>query len=49
VSCCEEVRQEYAGKIGGRELDELEERLRSAASRLELDYLPTSWAEPGGR
>jgi DNA-binding MarR family transcriptional regulator len=49
VSCCEEVRQEYAGKIGERELDELEERLRSAASRLELDYLPTSWAEPGGR
>lgn len=47
VSCFEEVRREYADKIGERELDDLEERLRSAASRLELDYLPASWAEPG--
>jgi DNA-binding MarR family transcriptional regulator len=49
VNCCEEVRQEYAEKIGKRELDELEERLRSAAGRLELDYLPASWALPGER
>lgn len=47
VACCEEVRQEYVAKIGRLELDELEQRLRSAASRLELDYLPTSWAETG--
>ncbi|MEE4144418.1 MAG: MarR family transcriptional regulator [Halieaceae bacterium] len=47
VGCFEEARREYAAKIGERELDELEERLRSAASRLELDYLPTSWAQPG--
>lgn len=49
VCCFEEARQEYAEKIGERELAELEQRLRSAASRLELDYLPTSWAEPGGQ
>ncbi len=41
----EEVREYYAGKIGVRRLTDLEDRLRDAVARLELDYLPESWAE----
>ncbi len=46
MACIEDVRKEYADKIGAQELEELETRLRSAAASLELDYLPPSWANP---
>lgn len=46
VTCHDEVTGFYALKIGARELEELEVRLREAASKLELDYLPRRWAEP---
>lgn len=39
----EEVRQEYAQKIGAKELDELEGSLRAAVNKLGLTYLPESW------
>ena len=42
-----EVRLDYANKIGHTELDELEARLRDAAIKLELDYLPPNWAAAG--
>jgi DNA-binding MarR family transcriptional regulator len=45
VACIEQVKHEYAAKIGRRELDELDTRLRDAAIRLELDYLPHDWAQ----
>ncbi|MEM1113577.1 MAG: MarR family transcriptional regulator [Pseudomonadota bacterium] len=35
----------YAEKIGAEDLEELEQRLRSAVRSLELDYLPESWVE----
>jgi DNA-binding MarR family transcriptional regulator len=41
----DQVRSYYSTKIGDRELDELEDRLRSAVRKLELDYLPESWVE----
>ena len=41
-----EVRQYYAEKIGERELASLEASLREAMCKLELDYLPESWAAP---
>jgi len=44
VASAEEVRREYAAKIGRAELDELDARMRDAAIRLELDYLPPDWA-----
>ena len=44
IKSIEQVRQYYADKIGAQALDELEARLRAAASRLELDYLPPFWA-----
>ena len=47
VECIEEVKREYAEKIGAQELEELETRLRNAAARLELDYLPPDWADAG--
>ncbi len=40
----EEVREYYAQRIGEQELAELESRLRDAVGKLELDYLPESWA-----
>jgi DNA-binding MarR family transcriptional regulator len=46
VASIEEVKLEYARKIGPAELDELESRLRAAAIKLELDYLPPHWANP---
>jgi DNA-binding MarR family transcriptional regulator len=42
----EEVRSYYAGKIGESELDQLEQSLRRAVQKLELEYLPESWVEP---
>lgn len=45
VEIIEEVRAEYAAKIGAQELEELESRLREAAAKLDLDYLPRLWAE----
>lgn len=45
IASAEEVRREYAARIGRAELDELEARLRDAAIRLELEYLPPGWAQ----
>lgn len=41
-----EVRQYYEHKIGSQELQQLESQLRFAVGKLELDYLPESWADP---
>ncbi len=41
----EEVRQYYADKIGARELDKLEDQLRSAVNKIGLEYLPESWVK----
>lgn len=41
----DEVRASYAARIGVRDLDELEERLRNAVRALQLDYLPESWTD----
>lgn len=41
-----QVREYYAGKIGARELDELEAKLRQAVCSLQLEYLPESWVSP---
>jgi DNA-binding MarR family transcriptional regulator len=43
-----QVREHYALKIGPQALDDLESRLRDAVRKLELEYLPESWAEPQG-
>ncbi len=40
-----EVRAYYEAKIGAEQLDELEERLRNAVDKLDLDYLPESWTQ----
>ena len=40
-----EVRQYYASKIGEQELQALESTLRDAMRKLDLDYLPESWAD----
>jgi len=40
-----EVRQYYANKIGEQELQALETTLRDAMRKLDLDYLPESWAD----
>lgn len=45
VEVIEEIRLEYAARIGAKELEELDTRLREAASKLDLDYLPRLWAE----
>jgi DNA-binding MarR family transcriptional regulator len=42
----DQVRGYYAFKIGTPQLDELEASLRDAVRKLQLDYLPESWAEP---
>ena len=49
VACIEEIRGEYAEKIGLQELEDLETSLREAAAKLELDYLPRLWAEAAGQ
>jgi len=41
-----QVREFYANKIGVQQLDELEESLRSAVRKLQLEYLPESWVDP---
>jgi DNA-binding MarR family transcriptional regulator len=41
-----QVREYYAGKIGEHDLDKLEADLREAVCRLQLEYLPESWANP---
>lgn len=40
-----EVQARYAEKIGAERLAQLESDLRNAVRRLELDYLPESWAD----
>ncbi|CAA0118727.1 Transcriptional regulator SlyA [Halioglobus japonicus] len=42
----EQVRSYYESRIGAAELDELEDKLRSAVRKLQLEYLPETWAEP---
>ncbi len=39
-----EVRAEYAKKIGQEELDTLEDDLRRAVHRLQLEFMPDTWA-----
>ena len=41
----DEIRRDYDARVGARELAELEERLREAVRKLELDYLPESWTD----
>ena len=41
------VRRRYAEKIGEAELAQLEANLRDAVRKLDLDYLPEAWQEPG--
>ncbi|MDX1734856.1 MAG: winged helix DNA-binding protein, partial [Halioglobus sp.] len=36
----------YASRIGAEELAQLEESLRIAVGKLELNYLPESWTTP---
>lgn len=45
VEVAEEVHAEYAARIGESEFAELETRLRETARKLQLDYLPPSWAD----
>jgi len=49
MKAVEEVRQEYAHRIGEEELNELENRLRNAVNKLKLDYLPESWVNTANR
>jgi DNA-binding MarR family transcriptional regulator len=41
-----QVRSHYANKIGPLQLDNLEQSLRDAVRKLQLEYLPESWVEP---
>lgn len=41
----DDVKAHYQEKIGARELEDLEQRVRSAVRKLDLDYLPESWAD----
>ncbi len=41
----DEVRAHYVEKIGAQDLEDLEDKLRSAVRKLNLDYLPASWME----
>lgn len=45
VAAADAVRAHYATKVGELELAELESNLRRALDRLDLDYLPDSWAQ----
>lgn len=45
VAAVEETRAYYAQKIGQPELAQLENSLRDAMGRLDLDYLPPAWAD----
>jgi DNA-binding MarR family transcriptional regulator len=40
-----QVRSYYANKIGTRPLDELEQSLREAVRKLQLEYLPETWVD----
>lgn len=40
-----QVRSYYANKIGTQQLEELEQSLRGALHKLQLDYLPESWVD----
>jgi DNA-binding MarR family transcriptional regulator len=42
----DQVRSYYANKIGAQHLDELEQGLRDAVRKLQLEYLPESWVDP---
>ena len=42
----EQVRGEYAVKIGADELNALESQLARCVDRIALDYLPESWIDP---
>ncbi len=41
-----QIRSYYANKIGAQQLDELEQGLRDAVRKLQLEYLPESWVDP---
>ena len=41
----DEIRRDYSSRVGAQELAELEERLREAVRKLDLDYLPESWTD----
>lgn len=41
-----EVRNDYATKIGAAELDQLEDMLRRAVNKIDLEYLPETWLNP---
>ncbi len=41
----EEVRQYYAERVGEAQLNQLEELLRNAVKKIDLEYLPESWVE----
>jgi DNA-binding MarR family transcriptional regulator len=45
LAVVEEIHAQYAEKIGARELRDLEQQLRQAIDRMELEYLPESWVE----
>jgi len=40
-----QARSYYANKIGARQLDALEDDLRDAVRKLQLEYLPESWID----
>jgi DNA-binding MarR family transcriptional regulator len=42
----EQVRGEYALKIGTQDLNALEAQLARCVDRIALDYLPESWIDP---
>ena len=46
LAATQQTRSFYESKIGAVELAQLESSLRSALGRLELDYLPQTWAQP---
>jgi len=46
LAVVDEVRSYYAEKIGPVQLDALELTLREAMCKLQLEYLPESWADP---
>ena len=43
MEVADEVRQYYSEMIGAKELDHLEDTLREAVNKLDLEYLPESW------
>jgi DNA-binding MarR family transcriptional regulator len=47
VAAVAEVRDYYSEKIGEQELQELENGLRNAVRKLQLEYLPDSWLDSG--